>query len=55
VECPKDRWIEIAVAEEFTGEGDKLWERLSKKFSDTYLRSTNPDITEQGNPVPVEA
>jgi len=55
VKFPKNRWKEIAVAEESTDEGDKMWENLSKEFSETYLISTNPDITEQGNPTPIES
>ncbi len=52
VKFPKDRWNEIALAEQLTPEGDAVWEKLSQEYQETFFASTNPDITEQGNPDP---
>ncbi len=49
VRFPKNRWKEIGIAEQLTPEGDRMWEKLSEEFQQTYLESTGTDIREQGN------
>ena len=55
VKFSKDRWPEISMAEKLTPEGDAMWKKLSAEFPETFFSSPKTDITEQGNPIPVEA
>lgn len=53
VKFPKSRWKDIEIAEQLTPQGDSMWEKLSVEYTDQFLSSPAPDITEQGNPIPV--
>jgi hypothetical protein len=53
VKFPKSRWEEIRIAEQFTPEGDKVWENLQQEFIATFFSTPETDITEKGGPIPV--
>ena len=36
IKFPKKRWREIALAEDLTPEGDKIWEKLSEEYHELY-------------------
>jgi len=54
VRFPKSRWPDIEIAEKLTPEGDEMWAKLSKEFSEEFFSSPETDITEQGNPIPLQ-
>lgn len=44
IKFPKERWPEIKQAEEFTPEGNKIWERLRDEYIKTFLSTPDGDI-----------
>ena len=55
VRFPKERWPEIAIAEQLTPEGDAMWAKLGDEYTQEFFSSPEVDITAQGNPIEVEA
>jgi len=37
IRFPKKRWKEIALAENISPEGNKIWKKLSKEYTETYV------------------
>ena len=54
VRFPKSRWPEIRIAEQLTPEGDAMCRKLGEEFTATFFSTPKTDITEQGNPIPVD-
>ncbi len=43
IKFPKERWGEIAKAEEITPEGDRIWNKLRNEFIRTYFNDNGSD------------